>query len=128
MSQLILFSQHAAPVQQDRPAPGRKISGDPLRSTWNLFDSPAGDMAAGIWQSEPGSWKISFGPGEDEFFHVTEGHCRVIDEDGNATDVIAGDALLIPAGFQGVFEVLETVKKYYVIVDRSKRAQAEESA
>lgn len=121
MSHMILFSERSVAVQQDRPAADRKVSGDPLRSTWNLFDSASGDMSAGIWRSEPGSWKVVFGAQEDEFFYVTQGRCRVVDAQGGAKEVGAGDALLIPGGFTGVFEVLEPLEKYYVIVDRSVR-------
>ena len=71
-----------------------------------------------MWGSEVGSWKIVFGEREDEFFYVTEGRCRVIDEAGNVSEAGPGDALVIPAGFKGVFEVVEPMKKHYVIVER----------
>ena len=32
----------------------------------------------------------------------------------------AGEACVIPAGFKGVFEVLETVMKHYVFVKRGE--------
>jgi uncharacterized cupin superfamily protein len=43
----------------------------------------------------------------------------VIDEHGNAAEAGPGDAMVIPAGFKGVFEVVEPVRKHYVIIDRA---------
>ena len=118
MSTVILFKQQTTPVETDHPRAERKLEGNPLRSTWNHFTNSSGEVFSGVWGSEVGSWKIVFGDKEDEFFYVTEGRCRVIDEAGNVAEAGPGDALVIPAGFRGVFEVLEPMKKHYVIVER----------
>jgi uncharacterized cupin superfamily protein len=34
-------------------------------------------------------------------------------------DVAAGESVVIPAGFKGVFHVLEPLTKHYMIVDRT---------
>ncbi|KQV82200.1 cupin [Massilia sp. Root351] len=112
------FSAQAPLPEYDHPREERRLQGNPARTTWNHFNSANGDMAAGIWACEVGSWHIEFAAGKDEFFFVTEGRCRLIDEQGHAVEAGPGAALVIPAGFRGVFEVLEPVKKHYVIVDR----------
>jgi uncharacterized cupin superfamily protein len=55
---------------------------------------------------------------EDEFFFVTKGRCRLHADDGVVVECAAGESLVIPAGFSGVFEVIETMEKHYMIVDR----------
>ena len=118
MSKVILFKQQTTPAETDHPRAERKLDGNPLRTTWNHFTNDSGEVYSGVWGSEVGSWKIVFGEREDEFFYVTEGRCRVIDEAGNVSEAGPGDALVIPAGFKGVFEVVEPMKKHYVIVER----------
>jgi len=120
MSKVIVFRQQTTPVETDYPKAGRGLDGNPQRSTWNHFTNSSGEVFAGVWGSEVGSWKIDFGAAEDEFFYVTEGRCRVIDEAGNASEAGPGDALIIPAGFKGVFEVTEPMKKHYVIIERKQ--------
>ena len=120
MSKVILFKQQNTAAETDNPKEDRQVHGNPLRTTWNHFTNDSGEVFSGVWGSEVGSWKIVFGATEDEFFYVTEGRCRVIDEAGNAAEAGPGDALVIPAGFTGVFEVLEPMKKHYVIVERKK--------
>ncbi|QDQ28106.1 DUF861 domain-containing protein [Chitinimonas arctica] len=119
MSTVTLFSQQQPALEQDHPRPERLLTGNPLRSTWNHFINGSKEMYSGIWASEVGSWRIEFGTREDEFFFVTEGRCRIVDEFGKVVEAGPGDALVIPAGFRGVFEVLEAMKKYYVIIERT---------
>lgn len=49
-------------------------------------------------------------------FTVLPGRCRIHREDGSFEEASAGEALYIPAGFSGSFEVLEAVTKTYAIV------------
>jgi uncharacterized cupin superfamily protein len=80
--------------------------------------SAAEGLVAGIWDCEPGRWRIEFGPTEHEYFHLLEGRARLHDEQGGFTDVGPGQAVVIPAGFRGSFEVLEKLRKHFVIVER----------
>ncbi len=41
------------------PAADRLIAGEPVHTTWNLEDDGKG-LYAGIWQSTPGKWRISY--------------------------------------------------------------------
>ena len=54
---------------------------------------------------------------KQEFFQVISGKVRLHSEDGSYHDITAGNAGVIPPNFCGTFEVLEAVKKYYVIVE-----------
>lgn len=101
----------------DHPRPERRLHGHPRRETWNVA-SPAGAearMDAGLWRCEPGHWRIALDPGCTELFTVLAGRCRVHDEAGGVEEVGPGEALVLPAGFRGSFEVLETVTKTYAV-------------
>lgn len=105
--------------EQDHPKPERLIRGDPLRETWNLVSGhvPSGELFCGVWRCEPGHWRIAMGPTERELFTVLAGRCRVHDNVGHFEEAGAGEAIYIPPGFSGSFEVLETLTKTYMICE-----------
>jgi len=110
----------AGPGELSHPLPERRLRGNPQRETWNQVEAPlagAQQFYAGLWRSEVGHWRIQMGPTEREVFTVVEGRCRVHAADGSFQEAGPGQAIHIPPGFQGSFEVLETVTKVYVIVE-----------
>ncbi|WP_374349010.1 cupin domain-containing protein [Chitinimonas sp.] len=118
MSGILLFSSQATVAEYDYPREARRLQGAPKRTTWNHFTNASGEVSSGVWACEVGSWRIEMGATEDEFFHVTEGRCCLIDEAGRRHEAGVGESLIIPAGFKGIFEVIEPMKKHYVIIDR----------
>ena len=115
---LTAFSAAKTQPSFDFPRPERLVAGNPRRATWNHFERDG--MSAGLWGCEPGAWRIEFADDTDEFFHVLSGRIRITDEGGRAREFGSGEACVIPAGFKGVFEVLETVMKHYVFVKRGE--------
>ena len=110
----------AGEPQVSHPRPERRVAGDPRRDTWEGVFTPlagAQRLSSGVWRCEPGRWRIAFGPAQQEVFTVLEGLCRVHTEGGDFKEVGPGEALHIPAGFRGEFEVIEAVLKTYVTVD-----------
>ncbi|MDR2060748.1 MAG: cupin domain-containing protein [Acinetobacter sp.] len=100
----------------DYPRPDRLVQGNPERLTYDLYEHP--HMDCGIWHCEVGAWKIQFAENKQEFFQIIEGMVRIHDAKTNSfIEVTAGNAGIIPPAFAGTFEVVEAVKKYYVIVE-----------
>ncbi|WP_436862370.1 cupin domain-containing protein [Acinetobacter haemolyticus] len=100
----------------DYPRPDRLVTGNPKRLTYSLYEHL--HMDCGIWQCEVGAWNIQFADNKQEFFQVIEGAVRIHDaKTASFVEVTAGNAGIIPPAFVGTFEVVETVKKYYVIVE-----------
>ncbi|OSZ65955.1 cupin domain-containing protein [Hydrogenophaga sp. IBVHS2] len=116
---LKLTAQPADTPSLDRPKPERLIQGNPLRETWNRVDEalPAGRVYCGVWRCEPGHWRIAMGPTERELFTVVSGRCRVHDARGGFEEAGPGEALYLPPGFVGEFEVLEHLTKTYMIAE-----------
>lgn len=103
----------------DHPRPERLLRGNPMRQTWNLIEEglPAGQVYCGVWRCEPGHWRIAMGPTERELFTVLEGRCRVHDARGGFEEAGPGEGIYIPPGFEGAFEVLESLTKTYMICE-----------
>ncbi|HEY9094582.1 MAG TPA: cupin domain-containing protein [Hydrogenophaga sp.] len=114
-----LSARPGGAAQVDHPRPERLIRGNPMRETWNEVDEAltAGQVFCGVWRCEPGHWRIAMGPTERELFTVLSGRCRVHDSRGGHEEIGPGEALYIPPGFEGSFEVLEALTKTYMICE-----------
>ncbi len=120
MIPLVDFAEPLPAGEDDRPAAQRCIGVPPLRTTFERYAANDGELSIGEWRCGPGAWRIDFHGGRHEFFEVLEGRIRISAEDGAAREFGPGDACVIPAGFRGLFEVLEPTRKRYVMVDRNR--------
>jgi uncharacterized protein len=100
-----------APIETSRPAAERVILGDPVHTAWNMEDCDG--LYAGIWESTPGKWRISYD--EWEFCHILSGVSVITEDGGEERRVGVGDSFILRPGFKGTWEVIETTRKEYVI-------------
>lgn len=114
IKKIIHFGQEVTPTL-DFPKPERLLAGHPRRLTWEHYLNASATFSAGVWSCEPGKWRIQFAPEKTEFFCVLAGEVCLHQADGSKVVVRAGEAAVIPPGFCGVFEVVQSVKKYYVL-------------
>lgn len=110
---LLPVTRTGALPETSHPAPDRLLAGDPVQTTWPL--EARGALAAGLWQSTPGKWRVRYS--EWEYFNILSGHSVLTDDQGRETHLRAGDRWIIRPGFTGTWEVLETTLKDYVILD-----------
>ncbi len=78
-----------------------------------LHHDEDGDNETGLWVCTPGIWRCQVE--RDEFCHFLAGHCVYTDDGGERLEIEGGDAAFFPAGWSGTCEVLETVRKTYMI-------------
>ena len=116
MASIVKFDKPSTPPDIDFPREERREIGAPERRTWVLYESAPAGLVAGIWECEVGRWRIQMDPTEHEYMVVLAGRCRLHATDGTFAEAGPGEALVIPAGFAGSFEVLETLRKHFVIV------------
>jgi uncharacterized protein len=108
------FSSHAAAVEESAIASERMRSDIPCQTqTWNHYTDPTEQFFSGIWASSVGAFEVSYT--EEELCVLLEGRVRLTDSSGQAREFGPGGAFVIPAGFTGVWENLEPVKKIYAI-------------
>ncbi|MEQ9561277.1 MAG: cupin domain-containing protein [Woeseiaceae bacterium] len=110
---LVFFDAHEAEYSEAKTAEEKCIRGQPLQRTWHHFTSEDEKFFAGIWEAEPGCWKIHYT--ENEFCQILAGRSVLRDASGSEKEIREGDNFTIPAGFTGEWEVIETTRKIYVI-------------
>jgi uncharacterized cupin superfamily protein len=119
IQQIVDFAQTSPTAEHYRPAAEKVLKGDPKQSVRNHYGSPCGQFNAGIWEGAVGQWTVSYS--EHEYCEILQGVSVLRDQDGNAKTVRAGDRFVIPAGFEGTWEVLEACRKVYVIFEQAAR-------
>jgi uncharacterized cupin superfamily protein len=112
-STLLSFDIDAITPEEGAPAQERIISGAPRTRTWNVEESPDGKLFAGIWEATPGKWRVVYD--EWEFFKIESGVSIVTEDGGEPVTLKAGDSLVLRPGFKGIWEVVQTTRKAYVI-------------
>jgi uncharacterized protein len=94
-----------------RPAPERLVKGDPVFTTWNVEERDG--LYCGIWQATPGAWRVVYT--EWEYCRILSGLSVLTPDDGPPQTLQPGDSFILRPGFSGVWEVIETTTKDYVI-------------
>jgi len=109
------FALSLAPLHGGyEPVPAdRRVSGAPLTRYLSALTSADGRLDAGTWEGTAGSWRVNYT--ETEVCLLLDGRVRLIADDGQAREFTAGEAFVVPSGFQGIWEVLEPARKLYVI-------------
>lgn len=102
-------------VSTSKPAADRLLAGDPVTTARNYFADETGKFFAGVWESTPGRWCVTYS--EHEFCHITRGRVRIESANGKRWEFGPGASFVMPAGFSGVWEVLEPMSKLYVIYE-----------
>ena len=111
----VFFADEQAEFSESDTPAGKRVTGNPLQRTWNHYASDDEKFFAGVWEAEPGCWKIRYT--EHEFCRILAGRSILRDSDGNEYRLGAGDDFVIPAGFEGEWEVIETTRKLYAIYE-----------
>ena len=88
-------------------------SGAPMMSGRVLYEGAG--VEVGFWRCTPGGWAIVDRP-DTESVLILEGRARITDESGLMIELTAGSALVLPAGWSGRWDILDTVVKHYVTV------------
>eukprot|EP00242_Pyramimonas_sp_CCMP2087_P006235 CAMPEP_0198201200 /NCGR_PEP_ID=MMETSP1445-20131203/3962_1 /TAXON_ID=36898 /ORGANISM="Pyramimonas sp., Strain CCMP2087" /LENGTH=479 /DNA_ID=CAMNT_0043871403 /DNA_START=51 /DNA_END=1490 /DNA_ORIENTATION=+ len=86
------------------------LHGAPASAASEMYD--VGNTSVGLWTCTPGSFASV--KTTTEFFHVLEGVFFLTNTDGTARRCVAGDTVVLPKGWAGMWDVIETVKKVWV--------------
>ena len=107
---------HSTLSGRPEPVAGeRLVSGTPMQTMANAYSDTGNAFHCGVWESGVGAWRVSYS--EHEFCHLLTGRVRLLDDSGSDTLLVAGDSFVIPAGFKGIWEVLEPARKLYAVYE-----------
>jgi hypothetical protein len=95
------------------------LAGIPRTRVSNQYTDATQEFFCGIWTSTAGKWRVRYT--EHEFCVIIEGRVRIESAGGEKHELKAGDAFVVPAGFEGVWEVTEPCKKWYSIFEPKSR-------
>lgn len=110
----ITLIAHAVGDAPREPVPAdRVIAGAPLQAVANAYSDAGGRFHCGVWEGDVGCWRVHYT--EHEFCHLLSGRLRLRGDDGHEVMLEAGQSFVVPAGFKGTWEVLETARKLYAI-------------
>ena len=101
-------------VEVGNTKPRVPIEGDPHESTNVLWKNNGLDV--GIWECTPGKFAASR-IGYDEVFICLSGQATMSADNGMRFDLAAGSVLYTPAGFTGTWNVTETFRKVYCLIN-----------
>lgn len=96
------------------PPAATPLSGDIETWTSELFTDASNASSVGFWQATVGRSHWIF---EDynEVIYILAGSLRVTEEGGESVHLRHGDVAVFPIGWKGEWEVLEDLKKLYVV-------------
>ncbi|WRH26187.1 DUF861 domain-containing protein [Arthrobacter sp. JZ12] len=88
---------------------------EPADATDNALTVKGSSVDIGFWACSPGSFKTAR-DGVNEVILVLEGRGTLVSDTGERVDHMAGDMVLIPNGWSGVWEIHEDFKKQYISI------------
>ncbi|WP_340118726.1 cupin domain-containing protein [Pelagibius sp. 7325] len=103
----------------DVTAPEQFTGADTTELNATFFETPLGKgdgtISTGVWLCAPCRCEIESFP-VHEMMTIIEGSVTVTTADGKAETFTAGDSLFIAKGTKCVWEITETLRKFYMIV------------
>ena len=114
MSTPVLRSVASVPLEGFAPKPTTLTPGQ-VEASLALWQGMPG-VESGVWEASPGIFTATR-DGYHEVCVVVAGSVTVTEEGGDPIDLAAGDLFVTPAGWRGIWEVHEDLRKVYVTVD-----------
>lgn len=115
MTSTITLLRESRPEPKLNATPWTRIEGtNPQTVNIVNYQSPDGRKTMGTWVCTPGKW--AFSHDRWEYCHFLEGYSIITPEGQAPIHVKAGDIFTIEPGTRGTWEVVETVRKYFIFV------------
>jgi uncharacterized cupin superfamily protein len=81
-----ISARRTPPPNATTPPPQKKSSrATPEQTLYNHYNSPCGQMNAGVWEGEVGQWKVNYT--EHEYCEIVQGVSVLRDAEGQRQDL-----------------------------------------
>lgn len=97
-----------------KPKPTTLTEGQ-VEANVTLWKSADGRERTGVWECTPGRFTADRST-ETELCHIISGTASLKRVDGTVTVLRAGDLLMLPRGWRGEWQIIETTRKLYVLI------------
>jgi uncharacterized cupin superfamily protein len=115
MSNQIVDFAATIEAEATTPAADRLLAGNPRQAIANYYGDATQQFFSGRWSSTPGKWRIRYS--ESEFCCLIRGRVALENLEGDRWEFGPGAGFLVPAGFEGTWEVIEECTKFYAIFE-----------
>jgi uncharacterized cupin superfamily protein len=115
----ISFNAAATPSDALEERPLAPPSAEPLSGTITtrakaMYLDDEQRIVSGIWECEPGVSRWTFDD-RGEFITVVSGRMTVTEDGGQPLELVAGSSAVFPLGWNGIWDVQETLRKAFVV-------------
>lgn len=86
----------------------------------SLWTSPDGALDIGVWECTPGVFTADRSAAA-EFCHFLQGRIVMTHADGTRAELGPGDAIMLPRGWKGTWEIVEQTRKIYAFLSDPDR-------
>jgi len=100
------------PMKENYPG-WNPIEGDPKMETFVISTAANGTMESGYWECTPGKFQVK--NSAFEFLCILEGKAVITPKNGNPVTIRAGDAVSIEKEFEGTWEIVEKIRKFWSV-------------
>ena len=112
-------------LEEFEPFPKEMVLSGRSKHSYHTFFSGE-EVVVEVYEAEPAKLKIDEPWPYDEFIYVLSGKLVLTDATGEVTQFVAGDSLVVPKGFLGIWEMQGNFREL-VVIEKKAYERAEES-
>ena len=112
-------------LEEFEPFPKEIVLSGRSKHSYHTFFSGE-EVVVEVYEAEPAKLKIDEPWPYDEFIYVLSGKLVLTDAKGEVTQYVAGESLVVPKGFLGIWEMQGNFREL-VVIEKKAYERAEES-
>ena len=112
-------------LEEFEPFPKEIVLSGRSKHSYHTFFSGE-EVVVEVYEAEPAKYKIDEPWPYDEFIYLLSGKLVLTDARGKVTEFVAGDSLVVPKGFLGIWEMQGNFREL-VVIEKKAYMRAEES-
>ena len=112
-------------LEEFEPFPKEIVLSGRSKHSYHTFFSGE-EVVVEVYEAEPAKLKIDEPWPYDEFIYVLSGKLALTDARGEVTQFVAGESLVVPKGFLGIWEMQGNFREL-VVIEKKAYVRAEES-